>query len=98
MSRRPVTVRFRNRKKEIPPMHQVYFKRTPEVFTFTGCRCRKTFPRTAKAGLRSVLGTPTRKIERHTCDLEMYSCKSFILLMGSPPSSPCRGGCIRLNL
>src|SRR5947209_19757991 len=76
MSRMPVIVSSRNRKKLTPPMHHVYCSFTPPLRARAGCRCRKTFDSTASAWFRGLFGVPCRKIDFQICDSVIIS-RSF---------------------
>ena len=66
-------VRFTNKKKDKPPMHQVYPTFTACFGSLAGCRCRNTLPRIACILCLLVLGTPERMIDFQTWDSPIFS-------------------------
>ena len=69
MSRIPVIVNTTNRKKDKPPMHQVYPIFTACLGNRAGCKCKNTLPKTAYILCLLVLGTPDLKIDFQTLEL-----------------------------
>ena len=68
-----------NKKNDNPPIHQVYPILTACRGKRAGCKCKKTFPRTAYILCLLVRGTPDLKIDFHTGESFKYSNMDFFL-------------------
>src|SRR5271163_2571039 len=73
----PVTVRIRNRRNVIPPMHHVNRSRSACRRILVGCRWRKTFELTWRTRFRYVSWYSCRNIDFQTYELRTLSNQLF---------------------